>query len=247
MRRSTKGAAALVLVLGATTAVAYADKSIYATPPNQFVGGDITIDQGEKVTFTNADTVTHDVTANVKGPDGRPLFASGFTDSAMSRAVVGTEYLTTGRYDYFCSIHPFMTGSITVTANGKPVARPGGAPPPGSSPPPPSSPAAVVTPSVRLNVADGRVAAVRRRGALRVGVMTDQAVALRFIARAGRTALASGVKQLTKGGSTIVSLRLTRAGAKLVRRSRALTVSVRAYDADAMSNAALAKAARKLR
>src|SRR5260370_24211076 len=125
MRRLRSGAIAALAVLGTTAAAAYADQTIYAGPPTQYIGGDITINQGEKVTFTNVDTVTHDVTAQTKGADAKPLFASAHTDPGGSQPVAGTEYLTTGSYQYYCSIHPYMTGTITVSSGGTPTPRPG--------------------------------------------------------------------------------------------------------------------------
>jgi plastocyanin len=125
MRRLRRIAVAVALVLGASAGVALADQTIYAGPPNQFIGGDITINQGDKVTFTNLDTVGHNVTAQQKGHDGKPLFASASAPTASSQPVVGTEYLKTGTYQYFCSIHPWMTGTITVTSSGTPAQRPG--------------------------------------------------------------------------------------------------------------------------
>ncbi len=127
MRRLRRIGIATAVVLSAGTGVALADQTIYAGPPNQFVGGDITINQGEKVSFTNLDTVEHNVTAQQKAPDGKPLFASAPTATGSSEPVAGTEYLKTGTYQYFCSIHPWMTGTITVTSNGSPAQPPGSA------------------------------------------------------------------------------------------------------------------------
>src|SRR5205085_2383084 len=96
-----------------------ADQTIYAGPPNQYVNPSITIDQGGKVTFSNLDTASHDVTADAKGPDGKQLFASATIGAGQSAPVVGTEYLTTGDYTFHCSVHAsFMKGTIHVTGNG---------------------------------------------------------------------------------------------------------------------------------
>ena len=138
-RRLIHGGAAAIAALGLAAAAAYGG-TIYAAPPNQFVGGDITIAQGEKVTFTNGDTVTHDVTAATKAADGNPLFASEKIGAGQSAGVAGAEYLTTGSYAYICSIHPGMKGTITVSSAGTPAPRPGsgsGSPPAQSPPSPP--------------------------------------------------------------------------------------------------------------
>ena len=96
--------AVLASLLGATNA--WADGTITARPPNQFGSAVTTIDQGEKVTFQNMDIVGHDVTSNQTGDDGTPLFRSALVDPGSSGPVEGTEYLTTGSYDFFCSVHP---------------------------------------------------------------------------------------------------------------------------------------------
>jgi plastocyanin len=71
MRKLIQSAAVALAVLGLAAAAAYADGTIYAAPPDQFFGGDITIAQGGAVTFTNVDTVTHDVTAAAKARTAR--------------------------------------------------------------------------------------------------------------------------------------------------------------------------------
>src|SRR5260370_2752007 len=114
MRRLRSGAIAALAVLGTTAAAAYADQTIYAGPPTQYIGGDITINQGEKVTFTNVDTVTHDVTAQTKGADAKPLFASAHTDPGGSQPVAGTQDPTPGSYPHHRSSHPYITGTLPV-------------------------------------------------------------------------------------------------------------------------------------
>src|SRR5215204_4611712 len=81
------------------------------------------IDQGDTLTFVNQDAAPHNVTATQKGGDGKPLFASKDVAGASAK-VDGAEFLTTGSYAFLCTIHPFMTGTLTVSANGTPAARP---------------------------------------------------------------------------------------------------------------------------
>ena len=114
--------ALLVSLLGA--AAAWADETITARPTNQFASAVTTIDQGEKVTLRNLDIAGHDVTSHHTGDDGKPLFASALVNTASSGPVAGTEYLTTGSYDFFCSIHPGMEATLEVTSAGTPVERP---------------------------------------------------------------------------------------------------------------------------
>jgi plastocyanin len=67
----------------------------------------LTIRAGTSVTFTNRDGVTHTFTAN------GGLFNSGNVGPNQSYAFT---FRTTGSYAYHCQIHPYMTGTITVTA-----------------------------------------------------------------------------------------------------------------------------------
>src|SRR3954452_13845496 len=113
----------LTALLAAAVALA-SDQTINAVPSQQFANPSVTIDQGDHVTFTNNDAVSHDVTAKGKGSDGKPLFASDTTSTGQSKPVDGTQYLTTGDYAFICSIHPNMTGTLHVTAAGAPPPRP---------------------------------------------------------------------------------------------------------------------------
>jgi plastocyanin len=68
----------------------------------------ITVAKGTNVTWTNNDTVTHTVTGDTGADPG----------SSGNIAVGGTYayvFNTPGTYTYHCSIHPSMTGTITVT------------------------------------------------------------------------------------------------------------------------------------
>lgn len=120
--RKVLAVAMFVSLLGAANA--WADGTITAYPPNQFGSPVTTIDQGEKVTFQNMDISGHDVTADQSGDDGAPLFKSQLVGPGSSGPVEGTEYLTTGSYGFFCSIHPGMEATLEVTSAGTPVPRP---------------------------------------------------------------------------------------------------------------------------
>jgi plastocyanin len=65
----------------------------------------ITVAVGSTVVVTNNDTVTHDATAENKS------FATGLIAPGASANVT---LQTAGRITYFCTIHPGMTGVITV-------------------------------------------------------------------------------------------------------------------------------------
>jgi plastocyanin len=67
---------------------------------------------GTTVTWTNQDTVAHTVTA---GPRDNPsgLFDSGNMEAGGTFSFTFTE---PGTYEYFCSPHPGMDGTVIVTA-----------------------------------------------------------------------------------------------------------------------------------
>ena len=75
----------------------------YAYSPN-----DLTIKKGTTITWTNQDSVKHDVMTDVsgKGPSSE-LLAKGESYSYTFDEV--------GTFSYHCSPHPYMKGSITVT------------------------------------------------------------------------------------------------------------------------------------
>src|SRR3954447_12573381 len=83
-------------------AVARADKVVTAEVVWRYDASEYTIDQGEKLTFKNTDTVSpgnHDVTADAAGPDGRtPVFRSKTIDDGQESVVDGADRLTTGDY-----------------------------------------------------------------------------------------------------------------------------------------------------
>ena len=64
----------------------------------------LTITVGTTVTWTNEDTVTHSVTANTQ------IF-NAFIDPGKS---VSFTFTTAGTYQYYCTPHPDMTGTIVV-------------------------------------------------------------------------------------------------------------------------------------
>ena len=72
-----------------------------------FRDGTRTIATGTTVTWTNRDGTTHTVTATDKS-FGAPELAPGKTYAHTFASV--------GKHAYYCSIHPFMKGTVTVAA-----------------------------------------------------------------------------------------------------------------------------------
>ena len=79
--------------------------------PDCFIPNAATVAIGGTVTFVNSDTAPHTSTSGTPsdGPDG-------VWDSSL--VMPGSSYDTTissaGTYDYFCMVHPWMTGTITA-------------------------------------------------------------------------------------------------------------------------------------
>ncbi len=95
-----------------------------------FVPYEVTIDVGGEVTWSNDDTAAHTVTAGsaAQGPSGEfdsSLFMAGTTFSH--------KFESEGEFTYFCMVHPWMAGVVTVQATEGTEIAPGtiivGAPP----------------------------------------------------------------------------------------------------------------------
>ena len=115
--------------LGISTSTAFADHATasVSTPAGTSVPGcettnecyipyEVTVDVGGEVTWTNDDTAAHTVTGGsaADGPSGvfdSSLFMAGTTFSHKFEAV--------GEYPYFCMVHPWMEGIVTVQAAGE--------------------------------------------------------------------------------------------------------------------------------
>ncbi len=75
-----------------------------------FIPADVSINVGETVTWSNDDSAAHTVTSGVPGA------ADDVFDSSLFMA--GTTFSHTfdeaGEYNYFCLVHPWMTGKVQV-------------------------------------------------------------------------------------------------------------------------------------
>ena len=65
----------------------------------------LTVTVGTVVTFVNNDTTTHDATAVTGGFATGPIFAGRSATVTLA---------TAGTFQYFCTIHPGMTGTLRV-------------------------------------------------------------------------------------------------------------------------------------
>jgi plastocyanin len=108
----------IVLLVAAAT---FAARSAPATDAEvdidqfTFLPQRITVKAGTTVTWSNEDDVPHTIASSSK------LFKSKALDTADKFSFTFT---TPGTYEYFCSLHPHMTGAVVVeTAAGSNAAR----------------------------------------------------------------------------------------------------------------------------
>ena len=75
-----------------------------------YVPSIIAIESGEEVTWVNEDSAFHSVTSGFYDTPS-DLFDSGYLNPSESFTFTFDE---SGRYDYFCTLHPWMYGQVIV-------------------------------------------------------------------------------------------------------------------------------------
>jgi len=75
----------------------------------------LSIFQGSTVRWINDDSAIHTVTSGkgLSDPSNGVTFDSG---NLLATQVFEYQFNEAGTYDYFCALHPFMTGKIVVTS-----------------------------------------------------------------------------------------------------------------------------------
>jgi plastocyanin len=233
VRRAAPAALLLAVVAAAPAA---ADERIRAETRDRYSNPDVTIDQGERLTFFNGDLLDdHGVTATTDGPNGRPLFDSGVIGPGREAVVEGAQFLAPGRYPYLCTLHPFMTGTVTVTGAGARALPPADA----------------VPARLTVTVGTGSLERVLREGRLPARARTDEAATVRLLAstRLGRrtVSLGSATVAFPGQGSRGATIRLTAAARRTLRGRRRVDVSLTGQATDRAGNASAASARRTLR
>jgi plastocyanin len=76
---------------------------------------ELTASAGAEVTVVNQDTVPHTVTSGTgpQDPNSAQLFDTSLINPSES-ATVSLAQVSPGQYDYYCMVHPYMTGKISV-------------------------------------------------------------------------------------------------------------------------------------
>lgn len=102
----TAGSLVLMVGIGAGTALA-ADRTVtisgFSFSPNT-----VTVNVGDTVTWTNQDASTHTATSSGN-------FNTGNIPEGGSKSVT---FNSAGTFDYICTIHPTMQGTVVVRATG---------------------------------------------------------------------------------------------------------------------------------
>ena len=95
---------------GATVSMAKGSQS--ADNPEFYVPAETTVKAGETVTWKNDDTAIHTATSGKDAtPDGK--FDTSLVSPGQSSKPIAMPN-EPGQYPYFCTLHPWMTGMITI-------------------------------------------------------------------------------------------------------------------------------------
>jgi plastocyanin len=116
--------ALLTTILGVTIGnqYAFAQERVSIAPGSSnpsasqfYVPPEITISSGTTVIWTNDDATIHTVTEG--SPQGGGAGATPAFDSSIiaPTAIWENTFDTVGEFNYYCSLHPFMTGKVTVS------------------------------------------------------------------------------------------------------------------------------------
>ena len=98
---------------GGTTLTILEGSSIQGSP--DYDPDELTVAAGSEVTVTNDDTLPHTVTSGTSPTD--PNSAQSFDTSLINggeSATLSLAQVAAGSYDYYCMVHPYMTGKLTV-------------------------------------------------------------------------------------------------------------------------------------
>ena len=119
-RTAASRAALIVAALLAFSGPVRADDAAVTIDNFTFSPQKLTIKAGTTVTWKNEDDIPHTIAA------GNKAFKSKALDTDDSYSFT---FNTVGTYDYFCSLHPQMTGTIVVEPIASPQGQVNNAPP----------------------------------------------------------------------------------------------------------------------
>ena len=109
---STQGGQSTVAAGGVTLTI-LEGSSIQGNP--DYDPDELTVKKGDKITVNNADTMPHTVTNGESGsdPNSGKLFDTSIINGGDS-AEIDTSAVDAGAHPFYCMVHPYMTGSLTI-------------------------------------------------------------------------------------------------------------------------------------
>jgi plastocyanin len=109
---STQGGQSTVAAGGVTLTI-LEGSSIQGNP--DYDPDELTVKKGDKIVVNNADTMPHTVTNGESGsdPNSGKLFDTSIINGGDS-AEIDTSAVDAGAHPYYCMVHPYMTGSLTI-------------------------------------------------------------------------------------------------------------------------------------
>ena len=228
--RAASLATLLVTLAFLLPAAASAAERIVAIPQSTYATENVAIDQGEPLSFLNLDALNHDVTARGKDSSGQPLFSTPLIGTGQEVPVTGTDSLGPGNYEFFCTIHANMTGTLTIGGGGS-----GG------------SSGDAKGPQLDVQVLDKKVSEVRKAGLVRVQVTTNEGASMNVTVKQKKTRLGKTSHDFPESGSHLMEVKLSKSGkSALADADKAkLEVSVKAEDAAGNSSSEKTKATLK--
>ena len=250
LRITVRSVACGLAILAAIPAAAWAEKVVEAQTVWRFDASSYTIDQGEMLLFKNSDVASpgpHNVTASGRGADGKPQFASRTIRNGEQATVDGAQQLTTGNYDFICTVHPFMEASLVVSDAGTPLPPAGGGPP-ASTPAPGSD---TRRPALRASLQRSSLRRAVRRKRVFARITSDEVVTLRMTLTArlnGRLVVLGRATARADAPNTAVrvGIRVNRAGRQALRRERRVALTLLVEARDPAGNVRAKKARRQL-
>ena len=110
---STQGVQSTVTAGGGVTLTILEGSSIQGNP--DYDPDELTVKKGDKITVNNADTMPHTVTNGESGsdPNSGKLFDTSIMNGGDS-AEIDTSTVDAGAHPYYCMVHPYMTGTLTI-------------------------------------------------------------------------------------------------------------------------------------
>jgi plastocyanin len=107
------GAAAPAPAGGGPTINILEGSSIQGSP--DYDPDELTVSAGAEVTVVNQDTLPHTATSGTgpQDPNSAQLFDTSLINGGGS-ATLSLAQVTPGQYDYYCMVHPYMTGKLVV-------------------------------------------------------------------------------------------------------------------------------------